>query len=123
MHSNPSDSSNILTICVCIDVAMSRFPEYGTRGWQTDLFTTPCTHPLKCCYGCFCAPCMAYQQRDELMAMTGEEYYCCLGQFPCCCLKDPCPKVPCQCLEVTCCAALAISSNRRRVQQTYQIRN
>lgn len=49
----------------------------GPRFWSVDLAHIFCEEPLTCLYSCFCGPCQAYQQRQRLLAFTGEPYSCC----------------------------------------------
>lgn len=95
--------------------------------WKVGMFNTCCAAPCTFCFNCLCPHCGAYRQREQLLDMhsgpgTGK-YFCCLGQFPICCLKDDCPRVPCLCLEVCFCLVCAVSSNRAHVQITRQLEN
>eukprot|EP00466_Bigelowiella_natans_P007232 jgi/Bigna1/89008/estExt_fgenesh1_pg.C_420069 len=87
--------------------------------WQTSMLKAPCADPAYCCFACFCAPCVVYMQRDEILGEEGK-YKCCLGIFPCC--QMDLPKIPCLCCEICCCIGLAASANRIFVMQRLQIK-
>jgi len=91
--------------------------------WLVDLLHTCCEEPVCFCYGCLCQCCAAYGQRETLLEMTGEEYFCCGGMFPCGPLKKPCDKVPCLCLEAFCCCSCAVAGNRYIIQTRMGVRN
>jgi len=54
--------------------------------------------------------------------MTGEEYYCCGGIFPCGPLGKPCDK-NCLFLEAGCCPSCAITGNRWIIQTRFIVNN
>ena len=85
------------------------------------MFWTPCDAPCLFCFNCLCAPCGAYRQREKLLGDA--PYYCCMGAFPCCCLRNPCDKVPFLCCEVFLCTICAITSNRAYIQRTKGVQN
>jgi len=87
--------------------------------WQTSMLKAPCADPGYCCFACFCAPCVIYMQRDNILGEDGK-YKCCLGVFPCC--QMDLPKIPCLCCEICCCCGLAASANRIFIMQRLQIK-
>jgi len=91
--------------------------------FEVPMMETPCKEPVQFCFGCFCPMCAAYWQREQLLEVTGEEYFCCGGACPYCGLNQPQSKVPCLCLESFCCTWLAISANRYMVQTRFGKRN
>ncbi|CAJ1457207.1 unnamed protein product [Effrenium voratum] len=93
-----------------------------TGHWKTELFNAPCEAPLPFVYGCCCICCATYQQRTELLDLTGEPYVCCAGLCPCCGLEQPQDR-SCLCIEVCCCPGLAMSANRFMVQTRFDKEN
>jgi len=93
-----------------------------TGKWQVELFAAPAKNPLQCCFGCWCPCCAAIQQREELLAMTGEPYVCCAGLCPCGPLGEPQDK-SCLYVEACCCPGLAIDANRYMVQTRFDRMN
>lgn len=90
--------------------------------WQVPLFEAPVKDPMQFCYGC-CCPCgAAYQQREELLRITGEPYVCFAGLCPCGPLGEPQDK-SCLFVEACCCFGLAIDANRYMVQTRFDKRN
>lgn len=95
-----------------------------TGQWEEPMMETPCKKPMTCCYGFCCPCCFAYQQRSELLDLTGEPYVCCGGLYPCCCCGQPCSnRNPWLCLEACCCTNHAIIANRFMLQTRFDIRN
>eukprot|EP00437_Effrenium_voratum_P050463 CAMPEP_0181531500 /NCGR_PEP_ID=MMETSP1110-20121109/72135_1 /TAXON_ID=174948 /ORGANISM="Symbiodinium sp., Strain CCMP421" /LENGTH=237 /DNA_ID=CAMNT_0023662577 /DNA_START=28 /DNA_END=740 /DNA_ORIENTATION=- len=92
--------------------------------WKTEMFQAPCQAPLSFCYGCCCIPCAAYQQRSELLDLTGEPYICCVavGSVAADFLSEPQDRT-CLCAEVCCCPGLAVSGNRFMVQTRFDKEN
>jgi len=90
------------------------------REWKIGLFCAPCEAPCFFCYYCFC-PCLGAKQQRERLIEDGP-YYCCAGSYPCCCLKEECPRV-CLWCEVCCCLGMAIPANRYLLQERLRIRN
>jgi len=93
----------------------------GVNQWKIGMFWTPCENPLLFLFNCCCAPCGAYRQRERLLG--DQPYYCCMGAFPCLCLKNPCDKIPFLCLEVACCTICAVTANRAYIQRTKGVVN
>ena len=93
----------------------------GVNQWKVGMFYTPCEAPCLFCFNCACAPCGAYRQRERLLGDA--PYYCCMGAFPCLCLKSPCDKVPFLCCEVALCTICAITANRAYIQRTKGVQN
>eukprot|EP00397_Hematodinium_sp_SG-2012_P053105 GEMP01063191.1.p1 GENE.GEMP01063191.1~~GEMP01063191.1.p1 ORF type:complete len:220 (+),score=43.08 GEMP01063191.1:150-809(+) len=91
--------------------------------FEVPMQEAPCKEPVQCCFGCWCPCCAAYYQREQLLEITGEEYFCCGGACPYCGLDQPQSKVPCLCLETFCCPWLAITGNRYMVQTRFDKRN
>jgi len=92
-----------------------------TRGqqWQMRMLHTPCKAPGWFCYGAWCPWCFTYQQRNQVLQMTGEPYVCCGGICPCGPLGEPQSegmKPWLLCLEVCCCPMLAVAGNRYALQ-------
>mmetsp|Transcript_9722 Transcript_9722/g.23150 ORF Transcript_9722/g.23150 Transcript_9722/m.23150 type:complete len:265 (+) Transcript_9722:52-846(+) len=90
--------------------------------WQVDLFKSPCADPMTFLYGCCCPNCKAYEQRNELLDMTGEPYVCCAGLFACGPLGQPQDR-SCLCVEAYCCPWIAISANRFMIQTRFDREN
>mmetsp|Transcript_44840 Transcript_44840/g.129587 ORF Transcript_44840/g.129587 Transcript_44840/m.129587 type:complete len:210 (-) Transcript_44840:110-739(-) len=90
--------------------------------WKVELHEAPMAAPLQCCFGCFCTCCAAYQQRNELLDLTGEPYVCCSGLCPCGPLGEPQDR-KCLVLEACCCPGLALSGNRFMVQTRFDKMN
>jgi len=88
--------------------------------WKVGMFTTCCEDPCYFCQACWCPWCTAYSHRGLLIG--NGPYYCCGGMYPCCCLKDPCPRW-CLCLEACCCLSCAVVGNRAIIQTQQQIQN
>mmetsp|Transcript_47533 Transcript_47533/g.83570 ORF Transcript_47533/g.83570 Transcript_47533/m.83570 type:complete len:374 (+) Transcript_47533:72-1193(+) len=97
--------------------------EACTGKWQVQLFEAPAKAPHICLYGCCCICCASYQQRNELLDMTGEPYVCCAGLFPCGPLGQPCQDRSCLAVEACCCAGLAVSANRYMIQTRFDKEN
>jgi len=93
-----------------------------TGKWKVGLFQAPCAAPLPFLYGCCCTCCAAYQQRVELLDLTGEPYVCCAGMCPCGPLGDPQDR-GCLIIEACCCPGLALSGNRFMVQTRFDREN
>jgi len=93
-----------------------------TGHWKVGLFEAPFSAPLQCCFGCLCTCCAVYQQRMELLDLTGEPYVCCAGLCPCGPLGEPQDR-NCMCLEACCCTGLALSGNRFMVQTRFDKEN
>ena len=91
--------------------------------WEVGLLTSPCSEPLAFCCACVCVCPAAYMQRETLLQMTGEPYYCCAGMFPCGPLGQPCAKEPCLCLEACCCPWCALTGNRFLIQSRFAIQD
>jgi len=92
--------------------------------WQYPLLETFCHNPGGCCYGLFCTPCMAYQQRERILENLQQPYQPCGGACCCC----PCPPIVtspmreyCMCCEVCCCPYLATLVNRDLVLYNYRV--
>lgn len=86
------------------------------------MFQAPCKAPGSFCYGCFCPCILAYQQRNEILAITREPYICCGGICGCGPCGEPCDeskKPMCLGLEVCCCTGMAVSSNRYLIQTRF----
>lgn len=93
----------------------------GQNEWRVGMFESCCAAPFAFVKHCLCPCCYAYQHREHII---GEgEYYCCGGLCPFCCLKKPCPRVPCLCLEVVCCPFNAIMVNRHLIQYEQGLKN
>uniref|UniRef100_A0A7S3YMK0 Uncharacterized protein n=1 Tax=Lotharella globosa TaxID=91324 RepID=A0A7S3YMK0_9EUKA len=86
--------------------------------WNTSMLKAPCNDPAYCCFSCFCAPCVTYMHRNEIIA--DGPYICCLGMCPCCTMELP--KIPCLCCEICCCIGLAASANRIHVMNAFSIK-
>ncbi|CAK9107115.1 Hypothetical protein (Fragment) [Durusdinium trenchii] len=93
-----------------------------TGHWKTEMFQAPCEAPGSFLYGCCCICCASYQQRTELLDLTGEPYVCCAGLCPCGPLGEPQDRA-CLFLEVCCCPGLALSANRFMVQTRFDKEN
>jgi len=93
----------------------------GQNQWKVEMFYTPCTAPGLFFFNCLCSCCGVYRQREKLLGEA--PYYCCMGQMPICCLKDPCEKVPWLCVEVSLCTICAITANRAYIQRTKGVMN
>mmetsp|Transcript_14899 Transcript_14899/g.32174 ORF Transcript_14899/g.32174 Transcript_14899/m.32174 type:complete len:253 (-) Transcript_14899:71-829(-) len=93
-----------------------------TGHWSVGLFEAPCQAPHIFLYGCCCTCCAVYQQREELLTLTGEPYICCAGLFPCGPLGEPQDKT-CLFAEVCCCTGLALGANRFMVQTRFDKEN
>lgn len=93
-----------------------------TGHWKTEMFEAPLQAPVSCLYGCCCICCASYQQRTELLDLTGEPYVCCAGLCPCGPLGEPQDRA-CLALEVCCCPGLALSANRFMVQTRFDKEN
>lgn len=93
-----------------------------TNEWQMGLCKTCFVHPSTCCYSCWCTPCKAYSQRNELLELTREKYVCAGGMLPCGCCSEPCAEDWLLC-EVLCCPHFAVMVNRFLIQSRFAIRN
>lgn len=91
--------------------------------WLIGLLETPCNEPAKWCQGMLCPCCSVMWQREELLQITGEPYYCCGGMCPCGPLKNECNKEPWLCVESFCCCWLANGGNRFIIQTRFSVRN
>lgn len=90
--------------------------------WKTGMCTAPCESPLQFCAGSCCICCAVWQQRTELLQITGEPYVCCAGLCPCGPLGEP-QDQSCLFLEACCCPGLALSGNRFMVQTRFNKEN
>ena len=90
--------------------------------WEVGLLTAPCSEPIAFCSFMVCPCCTVYQQRETLLEMTGEPYYCCAGMFPCGPFKAPCDR-QCLCLEACCCLCCAIEGNRFLIQSRFAVQD
>ena len=86
------------------------------------LCTSVCLNPCKACTFSCCMPCYLYQQREEILSITGESYKLCGGMFQCCGLDTEMPHI-CLCAEVLWCGIFALSANRFLVQTRLNRRN
>jgi len=93
----------------------------GVNMWKIGMFYTPCEEPLLFLFNCCCAPCGSYRQREKILGDA--PYYCCMGAFPCLCLKNPCERIPWLCLEVICCTPCSVTANRAYIQRTKGVMN
>eukprot|EP00932_Pfiesteria_piscicida_P005612 SRR837773.15526.p1 GENE.SRR837773.15526~~SRR837773.15526.p1 ORF type:complete len:327 (-),score=84.88 SRR837773.15526:92-1072(-) len=93
-----------------------------TGHWKHELFKAPCAAPGQCLYGCLCTCCAVYQQREELLRLTGEPYVCCAGLCPCGPLGQPMDK-SCLIIEACCCTGWALSGNRFMIQTRFDKEN
>jgi hypothetical protein len=92
--------------------------------WQYPLLEAVCQNPGGCCYGFFCTPCFAYQQRERILENLQKPYRPCGGMF-CCCptpeITDSPARECCLCCEVWCCPYLATLVNRDLVMFNYRV--
>jgi len=93
----------------------------GSNTWKIGMFWTPCDSPCLFLYNCVCAPCAVYGQRERLLGDA--PYVCCMGMFPCLCLKNPCDRVPWLCCEACCFTICAVTANRVYIQRTKGVMN
>mmetsp|Transcript_3791 Transcript_3791/g.14053 ORF Transcript_3791/g.14053 Transcript_3791/m.14053 type:complete len:271 (-) Transcript_3791:287-1099(-) len=93
-----------------------------TGRWKHQMFEAPCEAPVQCLYGCLCTCCAVYQQREELLKITGEPYICCAGLCPCGPLGEPQDK-NCLVIEACCCTGWALSANRYMIQTRFDREN
>mmetsp|Transcript_103512 Transcript_103512/g.163448 ORF Transcript_103512/g.163448 Transcript_103512/m.163448 type:complete len:205 (+) Transcript_103512:67-681(+) len=93
----------------------------GTE-WKVTMLNAPCESPGGCAYGCCCPWCFTYQQRKELLELTGEPYVCCGGICSACScipfLSEP-QNENCLIPEVCCCLGMAVSGNRFMLQTRF----
>jgi len=92
--------------------------------WQYPLLEACCYNPGGCCYGLFCTPCFAYQQRERILDDLKHHYRPCGGLF-CCCSTPAIEESPirecCLCCEVFCCTCLATLVNRDLIMYNYRV--
>lgn len=93
-----------------------------TGTWKVGLFEAPVQAPAQCLYGCCCICCASYQQRTELLDLTGEPYVCFAGLCPCGPLAQPMDR-NCLFLESCCCPGMALSGNRFMIQTRFDKMN
>eukprot|EP00929_Paragymnodinium_shiwhaense_P107267 TRINITY_DN73357_c0_g1_i1.p1 TRINITY_DN73357_c0_g1~~TRINITY_DN73357_c0_g1_i1.p1 ORF type:complete len:203 (-),score=23.59 TRINITY_DN73357_c0_g1_i1:104-712(-) len=93
-----------------------------TGEWTASLWSSPCKAPLTFLYSACCPCCMAAQQRNEILELTGEPYVCCGGLFPCGPFGQP-QSPSCVWVEACCCTSLAIGGNRFYVQTRFNKMN
>lgn len=93
-----------------------------TGRWKHEMFQAPAAAPLQFLYGCCCTCCAVYQQREELLRITGEPYICCAGLCPCGPLGEPMDK-NCLIIEACCCTGWALSGNRFLIQTRFDKEN
>jgi len=86
--------------------------------WQIGVCQTPCKQPVRLVYGCCCPCCASYQDRVELLNITGEPYVCCGGLCPCGPLGNP-QNPNYLMFEVFLCPGLASSGNRFLLQTRF----
>jgi len=96
--------------------------ELLTNQWQVTMCKAPQEAPANWCYGLCCPCCFAFQQRNQILDLTGEPYVCCGGS--CCCVTCPCSsRQPWLCIETCCCTTPAIIANRYMIQTRFNVRN
>mmetsp|Transcript_32536 Transcript_32536/g.87271 ORF Transcript_32536/g.87271 Transcript_32536/m.87271 type:complete len:196 (-) Transcript_32536:66-653(-) len=95
--------------------------EQGTP-WKVPMMETATTAPSKFAYGCCCPVCFAYSQRKEILEVTGEDYICCGGMYPCGMLGEPCNE-NLLFVEVCCCTGCAVGGNRWMLQSRFLKQN
>ncbi|CAM9273604.1 unnamed protein product, partial [Ectocarpus sp. 4 AP-2014] len=93
-------------------------PFYGNPNqFQIGMMEAPCKNCPWCCFGCLCTCCAQFIVRKRALDGNLENYLCCQGYFPMCCMsagdcgERSCPCF-CLCLEVFCCNSCAVSSSR-----------
>jgi len=92
--------------------------------WQYPLLEAFCHNPGGCCYGFFCTPCFAYQQRERILEDLKQQYKPCGGSFCCCstpAIDDSPMREGCLCCEVCCCPYLATLVNRNLIMYNYRV--
>eukprot|EP00929_Paragymnodinium_shiwhaense_P102152 TRINITY_DN65337_c0_g2_i1.p1 TRINITY_DN65337_c0_g2~~TRINITY_DN65337_c0_g2_i1.p1 ORF type:complete len:212 (+),score=43.95 TRINITY_DN65337_c0_g2_i1:127-762(+) len=100
--------------------------DYLSNKWAIDMLHAPVQAPVLCIKGCIFPCCFAYQQRKEILAVTGEPYLCCGGTCPCGPCGKPCPEdqVPMWLgLEACCCPFQAVTANRYMLQTRFERMN
>lgn len=96
--------------------------DYLTEKWAFNMLDAPVQVPMLCLKGVCCTCCFAYEQRTELLDITGEPYVCCGGTCPCGPLGKPCPADQAKAwlgVEAVCCTFQAVTANRYMVQTRF----
>ena len=86
--------------------------------WQIGLCDAPAKEPGQFCFAMLpfgCACCAGLKQREKLLEITGEQYYCCGGMLPFCCLKQPCDR-NCIYLEAFICQPWVFETGDQRIK-------
>jgi len=96
----------------------------GFTEWQYPLLSAPCHNPVGCCYGFFCTPCFAYQQRQRVLEKANIPYQPCGGSF-CCCptpeIEDTPQRECCMFCESCCCPYVATLVNRDLIMYNFYV--
>ncbi len=91
------------------------------------LCATCCVVPSLWCPACVCCPCYVCYQRDVILEGDWTRYRCCQNYCGHCgedceCVTSKCPQC-CMVVECLCCPCLALSSNRRFIQDKWMLSN
>ena len=93
-----------------------------TGEFAHDQCSSLCQHPASCCiYFCF-PSCAIYDQRSQILRITGEPYVCCGGAWPFCGCDQP-RASKCLVCESFCCGGMALAANRFLVQTRFNKKN
>ena len=84
----------------------------------------PLTGDMKSEVLCFCLflPFLVWDQRKNLLELSGEPYVMFAGTWPCCGFEKPCPSW-CLWLESFCCIPRGLAGNRFMTQTRLNLRN
>lgn len=90
--------------------------------WITTLFRAPFEKPLSCLWGTSCLCCAVYDQRSDLLDITGEPYVCCGGLYPVGPLRNPQSRSM-MAFEAFFCPWCALHANRYIIQTRFDKAN
>ncbi|CAM9130786.1 unnamed protein product [Ectocarpus sp. 13 AM-2016] len=90
------------------------------------MMEAPCKNCPWCCFGCLCTCCAQFIVRKRALDGNLENYLCCQGYYPMCCMsagdcgERSCPCF-CLCLESFCCNSCAVSSSRMYLMDKFSV--
>ncbi|CAM9963448.1 unnamed protein product [Ectocarpus fasciculatus] len=90
------------------------------------MMEAPCKNCPWFCFGCLCTCCAQFIVRKRALDGNLENYLCCQGYYPMCCMsagdcgERSCPCF-CLCLESFCCNSCAVSASRMYLMDKFSV--